>query len=369
VKLGPRNPERRGIEAQLAGARDRLSGELRRIVATQQAALKQAVETEQGLASRLAKTGLSGTDIAALRDLQREAVAAKVDRQAVTASVPANAAEGSGQGARVISRASPPSEPSGPSRTLLTFAGGMLGLFAGLGLGVLRGSAADAPEAEPDFVPADAFRTEQAGERTGSDDSAGKGRDWSDPAYPMDHSSPAVALSPLPVDAAPWPSEPPAALPLYQSSPFDSALTRASMETAMYPAYPEQPFQAAPQPQDQSRQWLQPVGHYPPQPYAPPMMQPTPPYPPQPYPPAWPQQHAYPQAWQPAPPMPSYPYALPMQAYAGQFYPPQPAFAPPMQDAGPAIDHSALDEIRASLHEFREALRELAENRSRRRIF
>lgn len=131
----------------------------------------------------------------------------------------------------------------------------------------------------------------------------------------------------------------------------------------MYPVYPDQPHPAASQPQDQPQQWLQPAAHapqayYPPQPM---MMQPMQPYPAQ----------AYPQAWQPAPPMPAYPYVHPMQPYAGQYYPPQPSFAYAMQDARPApvIDQEAIDEIRASLHEFREALRELSESRPRRRIF
>ena len=130
----------------------------------------------------------------------------------------------------------------------------------------------------------------------------------------------------------------------------------------MYPVYSDQPLPAASQPQDQPQHWLQPLaqapqGHYPPQP----MMQPMPLYPAQ----------AYPQIWQPAPPMPAYPYVHPMQAYPGQYYPPQPSFGYAMQDARPApvIDQEAIDEIRASLHEFREALRELSESRPRRRIF
>jgi hypothetical protein len=139
----------------------------------------------------------------------------------------------------------------------------------------------------------------------------------------------------------------------------------------MYPVYPDQPYPFAPQqPQTQS--------HHGGPAYAPPAQ--TMPahapagYPPQFYPPQQAMQPLppYPQAWQP---VPTYPYPQQPQSYAGQFYPPQPAFAQfgfaqPVQDAWrqPAIDQGALDEIRASLHEFREALRDLAENRPRRRI-
>jgi uncharacterized protein involved in exopolysaccharide biosynthesis len=358
VKLGPRNPERRGIEAQVAGARDRLSAELRRIVVTQQAVLKQAVETEQAYAARLAKTGLTGEDIAALRDLQRQVAAAEIDRGAITASIPAGAAAASGQDAHVVTRASPPLQPSGPSRTTLTLAGTVLGLFAGLALGGLRGRTADAAMAEADVIEDEAIRPTPPGEPVGRDLSFAEDRGWSEPG-----SSPRDAASPG--DAMPsWPLGQPAAISVHQSSATESFAIRNPTETVMHPAHPDQFNALAPQrPQSQPQQWVQPG--YPPQFYPPqPAMQPVPSYPASPY----PQQHAHPQAWQPAPPMP-YPYVHPMQAYAGQFYPPQPSFAYPPQDAGPAIDHDALDEIRASLQEFREALRELAESRSRRRIF
>jgi uncharacterized protein involved in exopolysaccharide biosynthesis len=355
VKLGPRNPERRGIEAQLAGARDRLSTELRRIVAVQQAALKQAVETEQGYAVRLAKTGLTDEGVAALRALQREAAVAGIDRQTVTASVPGNASAASGQGAHVVSRAEIPAQSSGPSRTLLTLTGAMLGLFAGLGIGVFRQGTDGEAETGPDLPAADETGFEAIDDRR-----SGAG-DWRDAGYQSDDFAPVDAAVPPPwrLDDASLPAGQPAALPLSQSGSSDSAAIPDPMETVMYPVYPDQHTAPA---HPQQPQWLQPADYppYPPQPFA----QAAPQY----YPPSYPPQHAYPQAWQPAPP---YPYAHPMQAYPGPFYPPQPAFAPPMQDAGPgqAIDRGALDEIRASLHEFREALRELAETRTRRRIF
>ncbi|TGV14269.1 hypothetical protein EN786_37105 [Mesorhizobium sp. M4B.F.Ca.ET.143.01.1.1] len=55
-------------------------------------------------------------------------------------------------------------------------------------------------------------------------------------------------------------------------------------------------------------------------------------------------------------------------------YPASPAaYHPQPQPAGearlPAADQGEIDDIRASLREFREAVRELTENRSRRRYF
>lgn len=358
VKLGPRNPELRAIEAQLAGARDRLSAELRRIVAVQQAALKQAVETEQGYAASLARTGLTGEDIAALRDLRQAVAMAGVDRQAITASVPADASGTAGQGAHVVSRAEAPLQPSGPSRMLLTLAGSVLGLFAGLGIGVLRGGAGGEAEAGFERLPADDARSEED-QRT----------DWNHAGHPPDdpQAFPVTGRAPWSADGAQWP-----AAQLYRQGSFDPPAIPDSTETAMYPAYPDQPHPQSRHPHGQ--QWPQPAEYppYPPQPQSamPPAVQYyAPPYPPQ---LAYPPQHAYPQAWQPAPPMPAYPYPQASPAYAGgQHYPPQPSFGYPPQEPGPAqaIDRSTLDEIRASLHEFREALRELAESRSRRRIF
>ena len=91
--------------------------------------------------------------------------------------------------------------------------------------------------------------------------------------------------------------------------------------------------------------------------------------------PAYPVRQAYPhpaysQAWQPMPPAQAHyqPYAYAQPPSASPYYPSQPFHA---HEAGqrPMDAYSALDEIRASLREFREALNDLAERRSRRRIF
>ncbi len=55
VRLGPRHPQRLAVEAQLAGAREQIAAELRRIVSANQIELKRAVQLEQELAARLAQ--------------------------------------------------------------------------------------------------------------------------------------------------------------------------------------------------------------------------------------------------------------------------------------------------------------------------
>jgi hypothetical protein len=163
-----------------------------------------------------------------------------------------------------------------------------------------------------------------------------------------------------------------------------------SAEDPMYPVYPDpnapyvpQPAMGFPQPQFQ-----QPYPQAPHYPAAPQMMpQQVAPYPApqmhphpyaQPYPYAQPpqQQMTYPQqaqAWQMpqhAPP-PVYPHAPPMpqQAYAQpqQFSQQRP---PEMQAMpAPAEETMPIEEIRASLREFRDAVRDLVDSRSRRRYF
>jgi len=107
-------------------------------------------------------------------------------------------------------------------------------------------------------------------------------------------------------------------------------------------------------------------------------LMPQPIYPaPPPYPP---QQAGYPQAqpWQ-APSQAAYPYAqpsydghvpYPLQPVAPQqqAYPDRP-MAQPVPPIEENVEQAPIEEIRASLREFREAVRELTESRARRRYF
>lgn len=323
VELGPRNPERRAVEAQLKGARERLSAELRRIVNDRQGELQQAIEAEQALATRMAETGLSGEEITRLRQSQ-ETAAAQPDRSITTASIATGAGSTSSDAAvHIVSRALPATQASGPPRTMLAFGGALLGLLAGLGGAALR---------RDDDGPTDTF-----------DDGAREDASW------------------LPDEKTFHSAEPAFELPRAQGNPFPAQI----MEATMYPAYPDQAF-----PAPQQHPWQGQFGTPAPMPYPvhastpPAMAYPPPPYPDQPTP--------YPAGWQPAPAAPAYPpYAHPATPHPAYFYPPQPSFAQPLaplEYQQKAPDYDALEEIRASLREFREALRDLAESRSRRRF-
>jgi succinoglycan biosynthesis transport protein ExoP len=146
VRLGPRHPQRLAIEAQLAGAREQIQTELRRIILSNQVELKRAVQLEQDLASRLAQVkvrqGGVSEDLVTLRELEREAAA----KRAVYESFLLRARETGEQrdlntaNMSVISKAYPPLEPVGPSRSTIALTGMILGFMAGVGIGGARGA-------------------------------------------------------------------------------------------------------------------------------------------------------------------------------------------------------------------------------------
>lgn len=146
VRLGPRHPELLAIEAQLAGAREQIAGEMKRVVASIQTELKRAVQLEQQLSSRLAqlkvRQGSVSEDLVSLRELEREAAA----KRAVYEGFLLRAKETGEQrdintaNMSVISRAFAPLNPLGPSRSMIALTGALLGFFAGVGLGGARGA-------------------------------------------------------------------------------------------------------------------------------------------------------------------------------------------------------------------------------------
>ncbi len=146
IRLGPRHPTRQAAEAQLAGARAQIQAELSRIVSSIQVELKRAVQLEQDLAARLAqikvRQGGVSEDLVTLRELEREAAA----KRAVYESFLLRARETGEQrdlntaNMSVISRAFPPLELTGPSRSMIVLAGAALGFCAGVGLGAMRGA-------------------------------------------------------------------------------------------------------------------------------------------------------------------------------------------------------------------------------------
>lgn len=146
VRLGPRHPERIALEAQLAGARDRIAIELRRIASSLQVDLRRAVQLEQELSARLAqlkvRSGDVSNDLVSLRELEREAAAKRSVYEAflLRAKETSERRDINTANISVISKAFPPLEPNGPSRALVALAGLLLGFASGVGLGAMRGA-------------------------------------------------------------------------------------------------------------------------------------------------------------------------------------------------------------------------------------
>jgi uncharacterized protein involved in exopolysaccharide biosynthesis len=418
VRLGPRHPERLAAEAQLAGARDSLAAELRRISASIQVELRRAVQLEQDLASRLAqlksRQGKVSEDLVTVRELEREAAA----KRAVYESFLLRARETNEQrgintaNMSVISVAQPPLESLGPSRSVIVAASTLLGLLAGVGIGGARG-AVDSLRFAGGGMPTGPVRPRApVRTRAGTDDEIDRimraaAGTWTSSA-PPDNAAPASPPALAPASAAAAEPTPPraartpttGAVATAASAPVDPAPAqpdpspaRGTKDPAMNPnqaypyppapnGYPQQPMAPAATPQP----WYDPqaasaahVAHQqalyqawmasrPPQPV----------YPAQPQMPhwaGWPQHPAY------APP--SYPpQPLPMAMQPPQPWPLQPQYAPPQgwsqgAEAPPAAavqsaprgreraEASAIEEIRDSLREFREAVRDLADSRSR----
>jgi succinoglycan biosynthesis transport protein ExoP len=415
VRLGPRHPERLAAEAQLSGARESLASELRRIVSSIQVDLRRAVQLEQDLASRLAqlkvRQGAVSEDLVTVRELEREAAA----KRAVYESFLLRARETNEQrgmntaNMSVISVAQPALEPLGPSRSMTVIFTTILGFMAGVGIGGVRGAvdslrggstpgeaparpaavrapgrkglpdeidrimktaaekwtaepptAKVEPEAKPIAkseetvvvkAPADPDEPKpQAGKpdkaSTASSAAPAQKDPSMQPAYPYPYApvNTGHAQAPVPQYAAPMGPSPAQAW-------YEQQAAIAAHQNAVYQAWlaarPQQPQYAPPAPPQP--QW----SHYPqqpvytqqvyPQPQMPMNMQTPPAWP------AWPQ-HSAPPAWSPAPePMP------------------QPQMAAPRRETQP--EPTPVDEIRESLREFRNAVRDLADIRSRGRDY
>ena len=426
IRFGPRHPELQALNAQLAGARDRIAGELHRIGSSLQVDLKRAVQLEQDLASRLAqlkvRSGDVNSDLVSMRELEREAAAKRsvYEQYLLRAKETGEQKDINTANINVISKAFAPLEPNGPSRVVVARAGLLLGFASGIGLGVMRGAY-------------ESLR-ETATSRSRRDPSTDERRvPYEDKAFQA--APPPAPQPPAPQPAAPPPPAPPPPAsppPVQQAeitqdegpgrisallsmlrkamsrkpSPEDTADTgewvspladvrstedsRSVYSQSAAAFAPRQPAAAAYPPPP-----FQPGAHGPyPQPMAqpplPPHMVPQRPYSgPQAYPYAQPMGYPQAQPWQ-VPQQPGYPYPQPAP-HAGQMpYPPLPAspvypqqptspqqsvqpYEPPSAEApraaGDVEQQAPIDEIRASLREFREAVRELTETRARRRYF
>lgn len=416
IRFGPRHPELQALNAQLAGARDRIASELRRIGSSLQVDLKRAVQLEQDLASRLAqlkvRSGDVNSDLVSMRELEREATAKRsvYEQYLLRAKETGEQKDINTANINVISKAFAPLEPNGPSRVVVALASLLLGFASGIGLGAMRG----AYESLRDTANSRSRRDHGTDERR---------TPYEDKAYRA-APPPAPPQPPAPQPSTPPPASPPPAAPppvqqaevspaegpgrigallsrLHKSvsrrpsreEPFDtvewaSAENGGSMQDPQYRAYPQsapafEPRQAAAtaypaplfQPGGHPQQTAQP-------PLPPPMVQQRPYSGPQLYPYAQPLGYAQP---------PAYPYPQSMPAAnagqqpdpaqpASESYPqpplpqqqaPQPHQRPaePSRAAEDAEQQAPIEEIRASLREFREAVRELTESRVRRRYF
>lgn len=408
VRLGPRHPQYQSAQAQVEGARAQIATELRRINAQVQTELTRAVQLEQELATRLAqlkvKQGSLSGDMVTLRELERDANAKRSVYEAFLLRAKETGEQKSLNTANIteISRASPPLESAGPSRAVIAGVGTLLGLLAGLAIGGARGALDSLRDTgrsrrgegrnEPALAPRVAAPPSSVSIRQQSSTAV------AGPAVPR-ASTPSAGAASAPTSSAPVRPAAPSAAPSPSPSPRTAstiaptaaatpvgASSKSSEEPKMYPpqypGYPAQPYDPYRQPAPPAPQPYASA-----QPMAPPGYAP-PPYPPQPYPqtfgaPAYPApppayaQPGYPpyapQGWQPQP-------SYPPQAFAQQpVQPYPPAWAVPVQQPYPAhpphqpeasgADAASLAGITESIREFRDAVRELTEGRSRRRYF
>ncbi|MDX8439506.1 GumC family protein [Mesorhizobium australafricanum] len=378
VKLGPRHPEIEALNAQLAGARERISAELQRIGSSLQVDLKRSVQLEQDLSSRLAQAKVQSGDVnnnlVSLRELEREAAAKRsVYEQFLLRAKETGEQKGiNTANISIISDAYAPLQAKGPSRGVMAVAGLFAGLFAGIGLGGLRGILASLRE------------TADTRSRRRVDDRAPIVENNSSRAVPPPAPPPLVTPSPAAPVAPPLASSftPPAPAPPF-ASPVSPTVPPPLSAAAPAPAQPVTP---SPTPDnDAGRPGLfgalaaavryfvrrEPaetidLDSVPPESaWRAPSREER-------YPraetaarenfqPPYEQSHSY--SYRPDH-MRSDPYEDPYPASPPSYHPQSSTAGDARQP--PADQQGQIDEIRASLREFREAVRELTESRARR---
>lgn len=345
IRLGPRHPELQALNAQLAGARDRIATELRRIASSLQVDLKRAVQLEQDLASRLAqlkvRSGDVNSDLVSMRELEREAAAKRsvYEQYLLRAKETGEQKDINTANINVISKAFAPLESTGPSRAVVVLAGLLLGFASGIGLGVMRG----AYESLRETATSRSRRDRAMDERRTR---------YEDKAYQATPPTSRLKGSP---------ASPQTEAATAKGGRVGALLSRVrdglSRKPSARDAGDTPSSEAGPNPADigMSPEARNPIAR----PMAVPQAQPS---------------RMQPQG--------SYPDPRPMPASYGQMpypprsapYPLQPAqplapSAEPSQGIDPAEFQASIDEIRASLREFREAVHELTESRTGRRYF
>lgn len=346
VRLGPRHPEFQALSAQLDGARERIAGELRRISSSLQVDLKRAVQVEQDLASRLAQakvqSGDVNNDLVSLRELERDAAAKRsvYERYLLRAKETGEQENINTTNINLMTEARPPLEPNGPSRAVIALAGLLLGLAAGIGLGGMRGAYESVRETA-------AFRS-----RSKTDKSRPA---FDDKAY---RAAPPPAAPAARPPAAPQVSRPQAVdVGTEQSGPIGAVLSAIG---GLLPGKQQKPatMRADKPVSPPVAQATKPVRNADPQPKY--------------------QQETPRQSMYPAPRAEAYSHASQPEYPQARQTPPSPTQQPVMPPVGQgpnppqepdADQQTQIDEIRDSLREFRDAVRELTESRSNRRYF
>ncbi len=144
ASLGPRHPQRIAAVQSLKSSRAEIANELRRIAAGAQTELDRAQRAEQDLvrqfAAQKARQINSSGEMVELRELERNAAATREIYESFLkrASETREEEKLTAKNIRVISRAEPALQPKGPSRKIIVIGATLAGLFAGIGLGVLR---------------------------------------------------------------------------------------------------------------------------------------------------------------------------------------------------------------------------------------
>ncbi len=146
TSLGPRHPQRIAAEQALATTRAEISNELRRIVEATQTELRRIIQSEQQLAADLAVLKSQQVDnssaLVRLRELEREASATSQIYQSFLKRARETGEQQNlnTSNIRIISEATPPIEPAGPSRKFIAAGGMVLGFLAGLAIAMLFGA-------------------------------------------------------------------------------------------------------------------------------------------------------------------------------------------------------------------------------------
>ena len=146
TSLGPRHPQRIAVQQALATARAKISNELRRIIDATQTELRRIVQSEKQLAADLAAMKGRQVDnssaLVRLRELEREASATSQIYQSFLKRARETREQQNlnTSNIRIISEATPPTEPAGPSRKFIAAGGIVLVFLAGLVIAMLFGA-------------------------------------------------------------------------------------------------------------------------------------------------------------------------------------------------------------------------------------